>query len=144
MVKFLAVFFAIACVACVSFADEIEINVDETSSLVGHTWAVLRCADKTATISFGPFDPEDWSFLTGCVPSTMSHKTKEPTISHTILLTPEECKSMMSEINRTSGKEYCFLAQNCTTKVLNVLKAGGVDIYSRQGGLKKLVNTTLA
>jgi hypothetical protein len=129
--------------AGIILAQEVEINVDETSS-TGHTWAVVSCKNGSAQISFGPADSVDLTDLFNCVPSTSDFQTGTATIKHAIRLNEAECQSMVREIKRTEGKEFCLALHNCTTTVLNVLKAGGVDIYSNQGGLKKFVNTTFA
>lgn len=119
-------------------SNEIEIAVDETG-LTGHAWAVVRCVNRTAKISFGPADPKDLALIYKAVPSTNDYKTRAPTVTHSIRLNEEECRSMIKQVKRVEGIEYQLAVHNCTTAVLNVLKAGGVNIYSDQGGLKRYI-----
>ena len=125
-------------------ANEIAIKVD-VRKWPGHAWAVVTCKEKKVRISFGPVDPDDWSVIFRAVPSTLNYDpARKPSIGHSILLNSAECNSMIEEIQSTSGTSYRLALHNCTTTVLNTLKAGGISIKSNEGFLEKYLGLEIS
>lgn len=123
-------------------SSEIDIHVSERG--VGHAWAVIKCTDRRAKISFGPADPNDIAIIFSRVPSTNDYRTGKPTVSHSIRLNEAECRSMIEQVKSIEGTQYRLLLYNCSTAVLEVLKAGGINLYADQGGLKQYLALTFS
>ncbi len=121
-----------------------EIDINVTTKGVGHTWAVIKCDHATAKISFGPATPDDIKTIFARVPSTNDYHTGMATVTHAIRLNEAECLSMIEQVKKEQGTEYRLLLHNCTTAVLEILKAGHVNIYANDGGLWEYLSMTFA
>lgn len=114
--------------------------VIDNNELPGHTWVYGTCVDKSIFLSFGPIDsaknPTDNEKVNKAIQSidkmhqesTSLYETGKQTARRTFKVSAKQCANMFAEIESDQGAKYKLLTNNCTTVVLDVLKAGGITI----------------
>lgn len=103
----------------------------------GHTWMVGTCKDKSIFMSFGPGETKT-RIERIHTESTHLYETGEATSQRTFMVTAEQCERMFDKMEGQTGTMYDLLLNNCTTAVIDVLKAGGIVIPPKSEWDKKI------